>query len=111
MPSAAFQDAWVKYCTLFPTLASLGSGDPPAAWKAELDAVSPGAFDQVVATSLALEGGNMAGQLNFPQMHLVRALYARRAALDEDFANPYDTAAPAPPVRRQLGSLVRLSGC
>lgn len=106
MASAAFTDAYVKYLTQFPTLLSLGTD--AATWLAELAAVSPAAFDAVTATSLSLEGGNMAGSRNFPQMDLVRALYAVRAARDPDFTNPYSEPIPEPMAGKRLGSIIRL---
>lgn len=109
MPSTQFADAYVKYLTLFPSKESLGEDDPPTTWKAELDRVSPGAFDQIRATQLTLEGGSLAGVSNFAQMHLVRALYAVRAKRDTDFVNPYtDEEVPEPMRGKRMGSIVRL---
>ena len=114
MASTAFADAYVKYLTQFPTLVSLGTpvdGMPPA-WKAELDAVSGGAFDPVTFTALTLEGGNAAGSRNFAQMQLVRALYAVRALRDPDFTNPYTLPIPEALAPQPIGFRVRLGlGC
>lgn len=111
MASTAFADAYVKYLTKFPTLLALGSADAdgyPAAWKAELDAVSSGAFDPVIFTSLTLEGGNAAGSRNFAEMHLVRALYAVRAVRDPAFTNPYTQPIPDALAPQPIGFRVRL---
>lgn len=108
MASAAFTDAYVKYLTQFPTKDSLGAGDPPAAWKTALDAIDPLAFDQIKATALTFEGGNMAGISNFEQMHKVRALYAVRATRDPDFVNPYSQPIPEPIAGKRIGTVVRL---
>lgn len=105
---SAFVDAYVKYCTQFPTLGSLGSGNPPDAWLAELNSVSASAFDPVTFTDLTLEGGQAAGRLNFEQMHLVRALYAVRAARDPAFVNPYSQPIPEPMTGKRIGHIVRL---
>lgn len=107
MSAAAFQDAFVKYLTQFPDLASLGEGDPPAAWQAELEAVSPGAFATIreSSKSTSFDGGSYAvsGTAGFAPMHLVRALYAVRAHRDPDFVNPYTVAAvDARPSGRQV---------
>ncbi len=111
MVSTAFADAYVRYLTKFPTLASLGVADAdgfPAAWKAELDAQSDGAFDPVTFTALTLEGGNAAGSRNFAPIHLVRALYAIRAVRDPAFVNPYSEPIPEPIAPVRIGSIVRL---
>jgi hypothetical protein len=107
MASAAFTDAYVRYLTQFPTRESLGEGNPPAAWKAELDAVDPLAFDQIKATSLSFEGGNMAGVSNFEQMQKVRALHAVRAKRDPSYVNPYTEEIPEPMRGKRIGSIVR----
>lgn len=110
MASAAFTDAYVKYLTQFPDKASLGSGDPPDAWAAELAKQQPEAFDPVQARSLNVEGGNMAGVGNFDAINLVRALYAVRATRDPDYVNPYATEAPQPMAGVRIGTIVRMTG-
>lgn len=106
MASEQFHDAYVKYLTQFPTLASLGTD--AAAWLAELNAVSPEAFDALFATSGNVEGGNIAGQRNFPAMQKVRALHAVRATRDPDYTNPYSEAPPEPMAGKRIGSIIRL---
>ena len=108
---ATYQDIYVHYLTLFPTKDSLGEGTPPAAWQAELDAVSPAAFDPALATSMDMEGGNVGGQRNFDQVYKVRALHAVRAKRDEDYENPYLEAAPDPLPGKRCGYLVEMGPC
>lgn len=109
MPSTPFTDAYVQYLSKFPTLDSLG--EDAATWQAELDKVSPTAFDAVKALQLSLEGGNVGGVSNFEQMHRVRALYAVRALRDSAFVNPYTLPVPEPMIGKRLGSIVRLGLC
>ncbi len=107
--SAAYFDALVHYRTTFPDLESLGTGDPhPDTWKTELDRVSAPAFDALLATSVNLEGGSVQGQVNFGQLNMVRALYARRAELDDTYTNPYTEPAALVIPGKQHGSLIRL---
>lgn len=107
MADDSFLDALVYYRTLFPTLASLGSGAPPAAWSAALTAVSEEAFDPITGTSVNLEGGSVSGVVNFRQKFKVRALHSRRAELDATYANPYLVAAAEPLPPQRLGFTVR----
>ncbi len=108
MPDAAYIDAMVHYRTMFATLAALGAGTPPALWKAELDQVTPDAFDAALATSASLEGGSASGVRNFPSIYKVRALHARRAELDPTYANPYTLPISEPMPPQRLGITVRL---
>jgi hypothetical protein len=105
---ASYLDALVFYRTKFLDLESLGEGTPPAAWLAELNAVTPEALGSVLGTSVQGEGGTVSGQRNFDQIFRVRALHARRAELDPDYTNPYTLAAEEPMPRRRCGFLVRL---
>lgn len=111
MPLPDFQDAFARYLTRFPTKAALGSGTPPDAWAAELAKVDAEAFDPVTATSVNVEGGNVAGSRNFNQVVLVRALHAVRAHLDPDYLNPYTITPPEPMAPQRMGFLVQLGGC
>lgn len=108
MPSTPFTDAYVKYLTQFPTKESLGAGDPPATWAAELAKQQPEAFDAVKALNISLEGGNVSGVSNFSAIHHVRALYAVRQARDPDFVNPYTQPIPEPMIGKRMGTLVQL---
>jgi hypothetical protein len=107
MASAAYRDAYALYTYQFPDLASLG--EDAATWKAELDKVTPDAFDAVSARSLNVEGGNMSGVGNFEAMYRVRALHARRAVLDVTYVNPYTVEPPGEPFVR-IGAVVSLQG-
>lgn len=106
--SASFLDALVYYRTKFPDLASLGTGNPPATWKAELDVVAPEALDAMTATTVNLDGGSVSGSLNFAQVWKMRALHARRAELDETYINPYLQPVPQIMTARRAGTIVRL---
>jgi len=107
MADDSFLDALVYYRTLFPTLASLGTGTPPATWKAALDGVAEEAFDPITGTSVNLEGGSVSGVVNFRQKYKVRALHSRRAELDVAYVNPYLQAAAEPLSPQRLGFTVR----
>jgi hypothetical protein len=87
--------ALAHYRLQFPDEASLGTGDPPTAWKTEYDAVvaGGGAFDPVLLTSGSFEGGQGSGIRNFDQGVLLRALHARRHELDDDYQG-LDTSRP-----------------
>lgn len=104
-----YLDALVFYRTLFPTLASLGAGDPPAAWMAEYAKVSPEAFDSTISTGVNAEGGSVSMVLNFRQSLKVRALHAVRAELDSGYVNPYTVTASEPFPPRRSGFVVRLA--
>ena len=106
MADPAYIDALVHYRTKFPTLASLGTD--AATWKAELDSVTPLAFDPITGTSISNEGGSVAGVRNFAQMHKVRALYARRAELDASYTNPYTLPVSEPLAGKRIGHIVRI---
>lgn len=108
MAADDFLDALVHYRTHYPDLESLGYGVPPHLWKAELDRVAPEAMDAITGTSVAIEGGNVSGVLNFRQIHKVRALHARRAELDVTYINPYTQPISAALAGRRMGFLVRL---
>ena len=108
MAGSAYLDALVLYRTQFPTLDSLGAGDPPAAWFAELNKVAPEAFDPITGTSVALDGGSVGGVLNFSQKHKVRALHQRRAEIDATYTNPYLVPANEPLPYVRAGFRVRL---
>jgi len=105
MPESAYLDALVDYRTMFPTKDSLGEGDPPAVWEAERQKARV-ALDAILATSATLEGGNVSGFRNFPQQHKLRAIYAVRAELDEDYVNPYTLAAEEPVPGNRFGSVL-----
>lgn len=105
MADDSFLDALVYYRTIFPTLASLG--EAAATWHAAVIAISEEAFDPITGTSVNLEGGSIAGVVNFRQKYKVRALHARRAELDPSYENPYLLAAEEPMRPRRLGFTVR----
>ena len=109
MPEASYLDALVHYRVTFPTLADLGVGNPPAAWKAALDEATEVALAPVLVTSA---GGGIdstsSGSRNFPQALRLRALHALRAELDPDYSNPYLIAAVDPVQPRRMGSIIRL---
>lgn len=74
--------ALAHYRLLFPDLASLGMGTPPATWMTEYNRVVSSAFGEVTLTSTSFEGGSGSGQRNFDQSILLRALHNRRTELD-----------------------------
>lgn len=91
---------------LFPDLASLGAGSPPATWKTEYDRVSENAFSPLFVTATGSEGATNAAIKHYPQTTLLMALHTRRAELDSDYD---DTAfAPAAVKPRPLGITIRL---
>lgn len=91
----AVQDAKLT----FPTLASLGSGDPPAAWLAARNAAKSTGRAAVLITSSGSEGSSGSGQRNFDQNIVVDALDYRRHQLDSTYTLPphlaTDDSAPA----------------
>lgn len=107
MPDPAYLDALVDYRVMFPTIASLGEGNPPAAWE-EARLAARVALDAVQGTSATLEGGSVSGFRNFPQYHKLRAIYAVRAELDEEYVNPYTLPAEDPVPMQRMGSILRL---
>lgn len=109
MAESSFIDALAYYRTIFPDLASLGAGTPPAAWWAEFQEIAPAALDSTLGTGVTAEGGSTTGIANFRQVTRVRALHARRAELDPDYVNPYTAPVAAEPMpRRRTGFLVRI---
>ncbi|MEQ1862731.1 MAG: hypothetical protein ABMA13_22655 [Chthoniobacteraceae bacterium] len=105
MPNSDYLDALVDYRVMFPTLESLGAGTPPIAWEAER-LKARAALDAILATSVQLEGGGISGFRQFAQQHKLRAIYAVRAELDEDYVNPYTIEANDPLPGRRIGSVV-----
>lgn len=100
-----FQLAYADYCLMFPTLASLGDG--ASVWLTEYNRVKATAIAPVLVTSTG--GGdtpNVGSQRNFDQKTLLRALHARRAALDSTYLTTLRT--PAPDIAQPAGQLVRL---
>jgi hypothetical protein len=93
-----FDLALEHYRLQFPTLASLGDGDPPYDWKTEYDRVSTTGFASTLVTSIGADGSQTGAQRNFDQRHLLTALHTRRGELDTAYT-PF--APPAP--RRALG--------
>jgi hypothetical protein len=93
-----YLDALAHYRTLFPTLASLGTG--AAAWSEEVARVASGALAAVLATGADIEGGSISGIANFNQRARLRALHARRAEVDSLYTNPY-----AMPVSRAMAPM------
>lgn len=73
------------YRLQFPTLDSLGAGDPPATWKTEYDRVAGSAFSELFVTNTSYEGANTTVQARFDQMTLLTALHDRRAELDSTY--------------------------
>lgn len=103
------QLALIHYRMLFPDVAALGPGNPPAAWKSEYDRVSASGLSATLITSNSYEGGSASAVKNFDQRIVLEALLIRRAELDPTF----DTSAFEPPQviqRRRFGFVVRL-GC
>lgn len=80
----ALQDAVLA----FPTLASLGAGDPPATWLASRTAAKNTARAAVLITQTGSEGGSGSGQRQFDQGTVVDALDCRRFALDPAYELP-----------------------
>lgn len=83
-----FQLAYAHYCLQFPDLASLGTGDPPVAWKAEYDRLVASGLSAVLITSNS-QGGDGTGAIrNFDQRLLLTALHRRRQKLDATYTAP-----------------------
>lgn len=102
------QLALVHYRLLFPTLESLGDGDPPDTWKTEYDRVSASAFSELTVTqSSGGDGSQVGGVKNYTQSTLLTALHTRRAELDPDYAAVAFAPSSIPPYR-SLGVTVRL---
>jgi hypothetical protein len=106
-----FMLALAHYRIEFPTVASLGSGDPhPDKWNEERLRVSDEGISATLITQNGYEGGSATAQKNFDQRAVLRALYTRRAELQPAF----DDAVFAPPAvkaRGRLGFVVNLGGC
>lgn len=85
--------ARAHYRLQFPDKNSLGSGDPPAAWKAEYDRVAAAALSSLLLTQASFEGGHGGGEKLFPQEVLLEALHDRRSELDDDYTWRTDDAA------------------
>ena len=98
-----FALALEHYRLLFPTLASLGTGPIPAAWKCEYDRVAALGLDATLVTATGADGSSVGAQRNFDQKHLLRALHERRAELD----NTYRPFAPTAP-RHGIGIRVKV---
>lgn len=99
---ADFQLALAHYRMSFPDLASLGTGTPPAIWKAEYDRIASEGITSTLITRLSYEGGSTEGIGNFDQKALMRALMTVRAERDATFEPmAFDPAAVTP--RRRLG--------
>lgn len=95
------------YRMMFPDLASLGSGNPPAKWQAEYTRIAESGLAATLITGSTFESGGATAQKNFPQTVLMRGLLTVRAELDPAF----DDLAFAPPrIRRRqnLGVTLRL---
>ena len=102
-----FQLAVLHYRLQFPTLLSLGTGAPPALWRAEYDRVADSGLSATLVTSTGSEGTSVGASRNFDQKVLLRALHARRAELDTAYL-PYAPAAVDPRPGRPMGITVRL---
>lgn len=83
-----FWQALADYGVQFPTLESLGSGNPPDKWIAEYNRVRADAFGSVLVTSTGTEGANASGLKQFPQATLIDALHCRRFELDPTYTLP-----------------------
>ena len=83
------QLALAHYALQFPDLASLGTGTPPATWKAEYDRVMDVALAPVLVTGTGNEGTNVNALRNFDQKTLLTALHARRNQLDSTYTSPF----------------------
>ena len=104
MSATSFPDAYAYTCRVFPTLASLGTD--AADWITAVQLREASAFDAVLATSMSVEGGNLGGLQNFDQRVMLRALHARRAALDATYTNPYLEPVPQQMAPKRTGFLV-----
>lgn len=102
-----FQLALAHYRGQFKTLADLGGGAEPAAWKAEYDRVAASGFGAVLITSSSFEGGAGSGQRNFDQKTLLKALHARRAELDPSHDDTAFAPAAVKPRLRRTGITVQ----
>lgn len=101
-----FADALMHYRIRFPNIESLGAGSPPARWAKEYEAVSGVAFAPVLLTTHSEDGRSASGQAAFSSQSKIRALVARRAELDTDFA--VTIASPPPQIGGQTrGSVIR----
>ncbi len=80
-----FWRALQDYTLMFPDVASLGDGTPPAAWFAERNRVQRTARASILITSSATEGASGSGQRQFDQAKLVDALDFRRNQLDPTY--------------------------
>lgn len=100
------QLALAHYALQFPTLASLGSGNPPSSWKAEYDRVAETGLGAQLVTSVSSEGTTTGAARNFDQKTLLWALHIRRYQLDPTYVSPFQ---PPPPIAaKRLGYVVRL---
>lgn len=100
------QLALAHYALLFPTLVSLGVGDPPVTWKAEYDRVAGSGLAATLVTSTASEGSTVGASRNFDQKILLYALHLRRNALDSTYTAPFAAIPLAGQTR--MGITVRL---
>jgi hypothetical protein len=94
------------YRMMFPDVAALGAGSPPAAWGAEYARVSESGLSATLMVGVGSDGGSSTAVRNFDQKVLLQALMVRRAELDSDFE---DLIMAPPTVRhgRRMGSVVR----
>jgi hypothetical protein len=102
-----FALALQHYRLLFPDVASLGTGTPPATWWAEYLRVSQQGLTATLITNLSTEGASHSGVKNFPQKTLLSALHARRGELDTDYSDHLATGSGVQ--RRPIGIRIQLS--
>ena len=85
---------------MFPSVDSLGVGNPPLTWKTEYDRVASEGLTVTLITSLSFEGGSQSAVANFDQKALLRALLAVRSELDPTFSDTAFAPAAVMPGRR-----------
>lgn len=85
----SFYRALQGYVLQFPTLGSLGSGNPPVAWYAEYLAVKKDAQAQVLVNATSgPDGAQVSGMRNFSGETKEDALHIRRWQLDSTYPLP-----------------------
>jgi hypothetical protein len=98
-----FALALEHYRLHFPTVESLGVGDPPHLWLEEYKRVAALGLDATLVTTTGADGSSVGAQRNFDQKILLRALHERRAELEIN----YQPFAPTVP-RHGIGVRVRV---
>lgn len=101
-----FQLAYAEYVNMFPDLASLGTGTPPATWLTEYNRVKASGLSATLVVNSAMEGGSAGAIRNFSQKILLAALHARRGKLDAAYLATITE--PAPILSQPAGHVIRL---